>query len=116
MTITANPDIWAPFLASVDALTRGERRRLLAFLENVVSAASSEIPKMATSEFPKSTAAPTDNRYQIDALDVDPADWLPVVCSHCGESRAICLEMAGAAWVFQCVACGEVFTLKGRLK
>ena len=47
-----------------------------------------------------------------DALQVDPCDWLPVVCPHCGEARAICLEMAGAVWVFQCVACGETFDLQ----
>jgi len=105
MTTTANSDLWAPFLASVDALPRSERRSVLSFLERVVDAAS-EIPKLerfvdASSEIPK-----------IDALDVDPADCLPVVCPHCATARAICLEMAGAVWTFQCVACGETFTLQ----
>ena len=70
----------------------------------------------AAGNAPVAGAAPSDNRYQIDALDVDPADWLPVVCPHCHEARSICLEMAGAVWVFQCVACGEMFTLQGRVK
>jgi Zn ribbon nucleic-acid-binding protein len=87
MTTTANSDIWAPFLASVDALPREEHQSVLAFLRKVVTAASA-------------------NGLQIDALDVDPADCLPVVCPHCAAARAICLEMADAVWKFQCVACG----------
>ena len=50
----------------------------------------------------------------LDALDVDPLDWLPVICPYCHEARSICLEMAGAVWLFQCVACGETFTLQAR--
>lgn len=96
MTTTANSDIWAPFLASVDALPREEHQSVLAFLGKVV------------------TAATTVNGLQSDALKVDPADCLPVVCPHCATARAICLEMAGAVWTFQCVACGETFTLQAR--
>ena len=55
-----------------------------------------------------------DATWKGNALDVDPADWLPVGCPHCEEARAICLEMAGAVWTFQCVACGEVFELRAR--